>query len=103
MELAAALKSLGVKVTVLVRTDRLMSKQLDKMAAEILKEEIEKRDIEILFNSEIAKVNGFGRVTHVELKDGKKYLRTESYMQWEQAPISFWQTDLDWIWEKESK
>ncbi|WP_109019962.1 nitrate reductase [Leptospira kobayashii] len=72
LELAAALKSLGVKVTVLVRTDRLMSKQLDKMAAEILKEEIEKRDIEILFNSEIAKVNGFGRVTHVELKDGKK-------------------------------
>ncbi|MCW7487726.1 nitrate reductase [Leptospira meyeri] len=72
LELAAALKSLNVKVTVLVRTDRLMSKQLDSIACEILKEEIEKRDIEVLFNSEISKVNGFGRVTNVELKDGRK-------------------------------
>lgn len=72
LELASALKSLQVKVTVLVRTDRLMSKQLDLVACEILREEIESRGIEVLFNSEIAKVHGFDRVSYVELKDGKK-------------------------------
>ncbi|MCW7503027.1 nitrate reductase [Leptospira paudalimensis] len=72
LELASALKSLGVKVTVLVRTNRLMSKQLDVVACDILKEEIESRGIEVLFNSEIKKVHGYDRVTYVELKDGKK-------------------------------
>ncbi|EOQ88699.1 molybdopterin oxidoreductase [Leptospira yanagawae serovar Saopaulo str. Sao Paulo = ATCC 700523] len=72
LELASALKSLGVKVTVLVRTNRLMSKQLDSIACEILREEIESRGIEVSFNSEISKVHGYDRVTYVELKDGKK-------------------------------
>ncbi|TGL75978.1 nitrate reductase [Leptospira jelokensis] len=72
LELASALKSLGVKVTVLVRTNRLMSKQLDSIACEILREEIESRGIDISFNSEISKVHGYDRVTFVELKDGKK-------------------------------
>nr|WP_198008580.1 nitrate reductase [Leptospira terpstrae] len=72
LELAAALKTLNVKVTVLVRTDRLMSKQLDSVACDILKDEILNRGIEVLFNSEISKVNGYGRITNVELKDGRK-------------------------------
>jgi len=72
LELAVALKSLNVKVTILVRTNRLMSKQLDEVGCDILREEIQNRDIEILFNSEISKVNGIGRVTTVELKDGTK-------------------------------
>ncbi|TGM86042.1 nitrate reductase [Leptospira levettii] len=72
LELASALKSLGVKVSVLVRTNRLMSKQLDAVACEILKEEIESRGIEVIFNSEIKKVHGYDRVSYVELKDGKK-------------------------------
>ncbi|XDD45825.1 molybdopterin-dependent oxidoreductase [Leptospira sp. WS39.C2] len=72
LELAAALKSLNVKVTVLVRTDRLMSKQLDVVACDILREEIIERGIEVLFHSEISKVHGYDRVSFVELKDGRK-------------------------------
>ncbi len=70
LELAAALKSLGVKVTVLVRTDRLMSKQLDQIAGEILREEIEKRGIQILYNTEISKIIGKPRIHRVKLNDG---------------------------------
>lgn len=87
LELASALKSLGVKVTVLVRTNRLMSKQLDSIACEILREEIESRGIEVSFNSEISKVHGYDRVTYVELKDGKKYIQMVSFMRWVQVQI----------------
>ncbi|TGM34838.1 nitrate reductase [Leptospira biflexa] len=72
LELASALKSLGVNVTVLVRTDRLMSKQLDAVACEILSEEIHNRGIEVIYRSEISKVHGYDRVSFVELKDGRK-------------------------------
>ncbi|TGK07310.1 NAD(P)H-nitrite reductase [Leptospira semungkisensis] len=70
LELAAALKSLNVDVTVVVRTDRLMSKQLDPISGEILKEEIEKRGIRVLFNTEISKVSGTERLETVKFKDG---------------------------------
>lgn len=71
LEVAAALKSVQVRVTVLVRTDRLMSKQLDPIASEILKEEIESRGIEIIFEAEITKIKGTSKVQNVKLSDGK--------------------------------
>ncbi|WP_039948918.1 molybdopterin-dependent oxidoreductase [Leptospira fainei] len=70
LELAAALRVVGVNVTILVRTDRLMSKQLDKVACDILKEEIEAKGIRIIFNAEISKIVGVPRVDKVKLSDG---------------------------------
>ncbi|PJZ71206.1 NAD(P)H-nitrite reductase [Leptospira perolatii] len=74
LELAAALKSNGVLVTILVRTDRLMSKQLDPIASAILKDEILDRGINILFNSQISKIKGTTRVMSVKLSDGSEII-----------------------------
>ncbi|PJZ57088.1 molybdopterin-dependent oxidoreductase [Leptospira barantonii] len=71
LELAAALRSLHVRVSVLIRTDRLMSKQLDPIAGEILNEEIESRGIEIIRNAEIVKIKGTSRVQSVKLSNGE--------------------------------
>ncbi|PJZ49672.1 NAD(P)H-nitrite reductase [Leptospira saintgironsiae] len=70
LELAAALKGVGVQVTVLVRSDRLMSQKLDAVGAEILKEEILSRGIELIFECEISKIEGTERVSKVQLTNG---------------------------------
>ncbi|PKA17493.1 NAD(P)H-nitrite reductase [Leptospira haakeii] len=70
LELAAALRSLHVNVTVLVRTDRLMSKQLDEISGEILRKEVEARGIQILFDTEISKVYGTERLESIKFRDG---------------------------------
>lgn len=71
LELAAALRSIGARVTVLVRTDRLMSKQLDVIASAILREEIEERGIKIVFEAELSKIVGFPRAEKVKLSNGQ--------------------------------
>lgn len=70
LEVAAALVGSGVKVTVLVRTDRLMSKQLDSVGGDILREEILKRGIDIVFDAEISKIEGDEKISRVKLNNG---------------------------------
>lgn len=71
LEVAAALASGGVRVTVLVRGDRLMSKQLDSIGSEILREEILRRGIELVFDSEIVRIDGEEKVYRAKLSNGE--------------------------------
>ncbi len=70
LELAGALKSQKVDVTLLVRGNKLMAKQLDDIAAEILKQEILERGIEIKFGVEIKSFKGNDRISTLKLSDG---------------------------------
>lgn len=75
LELAGALNSMGVKVTILQRSDSLMRGQLDALGAEILHEEVENRGIKVLFNEEVERIedkDGNGKVDNLVLKSGKK-------------------------------
>ena len=52
--------------------DRLMERQLDAPAAELLKSLVERKGIEILLNASTARIHGETRVEGVELADGRR-------------------------------
>jgi ferredoxin-nitrate reductase len=68
LEMADALHQLGIKVTMVHRSSRLMDKQLDVLASSLLAESIRERGITILFNEEIRTFYGLERVKQVMLK-----------------------------------
>ena len=55
--------------------DRLMERQLDAPAAELLKSLVERKGIEILLNANTARIHGETRVEGVELADGRRIRR----------------------------
>src|SRR5205823_6710321 len=58
-------------VTLVHLMDRLMERQLDAPAAELLKSLVERKGIEILLNANTARIHGVTRVEGVELVDGR--------------------------------
>ena len=72
LELAGSLASLGIEVTIIQRSSRLMRGQLDDMGSDILNDEIINRKIEIIYNDEVASFEGDTHLKAIELKSGKK-------------------------------
>jgi nitrite reductase [NAD(P)H] large subunit len=68
--LAKAGAQRGTDVTVLHLLDRLMERQLDPHAAQMLKRAVEAKGITVRLAAETARILGNGRVEAVELKDG---------------------------------
>src|SRR5258705_827813 len=71
LEAAYGLAKAGAPVTLLQLMDRLMERQLDASAAELLKSLVERKVSEILLNSNTARIHGVTRVEGVELVDGR--------------------------------
>jgi ferredoxin-nitrate reductase len=67
LELAAALRAVGCEVVVLQRSDRLMGKQLDAVAAGHLAEELALRGIRVLFNTALVELAGGERLEAVRV------------------------------------
>lgn len=57
IEMADALNELGLNVSLVARGNKLMSKQLDDMAANILKKELKEKGIQLLFNHSLEDIN----------------------------------------------
>lgn len=72
LEAAYGLAKSGAEVTLAHVTDRLMERQLDKDAAELLKRIIESKGIEILLEVRTTAIIGDERVTAIELADGRR-------------------------------
>jgi ferredoxin-nitrate reductase len=72
LELAASLREIGVRVTLIHRSGRFMERQLDTLSSDLLYQELLDRGIEIYFNEEIQMFNGQERLEGVQLKSGKK-------------------------------
>ena len=53
LELAAALRSVNINITIVQRASRLMERQLDTIASKLLAEEVIDRDIQIYFDNEV--------------------------------------------------
>jgi ferredoxin-nitrate reductase len=68
LEMADALHELGIKVTIVHRSSRLMDKQLDVLASSLLTETVRERGITVLFNEEIRNFYGSSQVKSVVLK-----------------------------------
>jgi nitrite reductase (NADH) large subunit len=72
LEAAYGLAKAGAPVTLLHLMDRLMERQLDAPAAQLLKSLVERKGISILLNANTARLHGESRVEGVELADGRR-------------------------------
>jgi nitrite reductase (NADH) large subunit len=71
LEAAHGLAKAGASVTLVHLMDRLMERQLDVVAADMLRRAVEARGVKVLLESETARVIGSRRAEAVELKDGR--------------------------------
>ncbi len=71
LEAAHGLTKAGARVTLIHLMDRLMERQLDVAAAEMLRRQIERRGVNVLLEAETARIIGSRQVEAVELKDGR--------------------------------
>jgi nitrite reductase (NADH) large subunit len=72
LEAAYGLAKAGAPVTLVHLMDRLMERQLDAPAAELLKSLVERKGIKILLNACTAQLHGETHVEEVELVDGRR-------------------------------
>ncbi|MET4296643.1 nitrite reductase (NADH) large subunit [Bradyrhizobium sp. LB8.2] len=72
LEAAYGLAKAGAPVTLLHLMDRLMERQLDAPAADLLKTLVERKGIRILLNASTVRIHGEGQVEGVELADGSR-------------------------------
>ncbi|XWW45731.1 molybdopterin-dependent oxidoreductase [Fibrella sp. USSR17] len=71
LELAASLRQIDVRVSVIQRIGRFMERQLDPLASDLLYQDLLDRGIEVYFNEEVQTFEGHEQVTGVRLKSGK--------------------------------
>ena len=72
LEAAYGLAKAGAEVTLVHLMDRLMERQLDAPAAQLLKSLVERKGIEVLLNANTAALHGEAGVEAVELADGRR-------------------------------
>lgn len=72
LEAAYGLAKAGAPVTLLHLMDRLMERQLDLPAADLLKTLVERKGIRIVLNASTKCIHGDGHVEAVELADGSR-------------------------------
>jgi nitrite reductase (NADH) large subunit len=71
LEAAYGLAKAGTQVTLVHLMDRLMERQLDAPAADLLKTLVERKGIEVLLNANTARLHGEKFVEGIELTDGR--------------------------------
>jgi nitrite reductase (NADH) large subunit len=72
LEAAYGLAKAGVPVTLIHLMDRLMERQLDAPAADLLKTLVERKGVKVLLNANTARVHGEKFVEGIELTDGRR-------------------------------
>jgi nitrite reductase (NADH) large subunit len=72
LEAAYGLAKAGTPVTLLHLMDRLMERQLDAPAADLLKTLVESKGVNVLLNANTARIHGGAKVEGVELADGRR-------------------------------
>jgi nitrite reductase (NADH) large subunit len=72
LEAAYGLAKAGAPVTLIHLMDRLMERQLDAPAADLLKTLVERKGIEVLLNANTARLHGEKFVEGIELTDGRR-------------------------------
>ena len=72
LEAAYGLARGGASVTLVHLMDRLMERQLDLPAAELLKSLVARKGIQVLLNADTARLHGESRVEAIELSDERR-------------------------------
>jgi nitrite reductase (NADH) large subunit len=72
LEAAYGLAKAGAPVTLIHLMDRLMERQLDAPAADLLKTLVERKGVKVLLNANTARLDGEKAVEGIELTDGRR-------------------------------
>lgn len=72
LELATSLREIGMEITVIQRSSRLMDRQLDALGSQLLHEEILDKGVEIYYNDEVQNFLGNEHLKGIKLKSGKE-------------------------------
>lgn len=72
LECARGLQARGMEVSVVHLMDRLMERQLDGPAAELVRAEVERLGIRVVLSTTTRRIEGTGRVERVVLTDGEE-------------------------------
>jgi ferredoxin-nitrate reductase len=71
LELAASLREMDVRVSIVHRSSRFLDRQLDPLGSQLLHEEIIDQGCEIYYSDEVQLFNGQSRLTGVRLRSGR--------------------------------
>ena len=72
LEMAASLREIGVKITIVQRISRFLNRQLDPLGSQLLHEEMVDQGCDIYYNDEIQLFYGRNKLTGVGLASGRK-------------------------------
>ncbi|MGN6179357.1 MAG: molybdopterin-dependent oxidoreductase, partial [Mucilaginibacter sp.] len=72
LEMAASLREIGSRVTVIHRTSRFLNKQLDALGSQLLHEEMVDQGCDIYYNDEVLLYYGRTKLTGIGLRSGRK-------------------------------
>jgi len=72
LEMAASLREVGTKVSIIQRISRFLDRQLDPLGSQLLQEEMLDQGCDLYFNDEVELYYGRSRLTGVGLKSGRR-------------------------------
>ncbi|WP_448699287.1 molybdopterin-dependent oxidoreductase [Mucilaginibacter sp. AW1-3] len=72
LEMAASLREIGMKITVIQRTSRFLNRQLDALGSQLLHEEMIDQGCDIYYDDEVQLYYGRDKLTGIGLKSGTR-------------------------------
>lgn len=72
LEMAASLREIGIKITIIHRTSRFLNRQLDALGSQLLHEEMTDQGCDIYYDDEVQLFYGRSKLTGIGLKSGRK-------------------------------
>jgi len=72
LEMAASLREIGIKITIIHRTSAFLNRQLDALGSQLLAEEMADQGCDIYFDDEVQLFYGRSKLTGIGLKSGRK-------------------------------
>jgi ferredoxin-nitrate reductase len=71
LEMAASLREMGIKITIVQRVSRFLNRQLDTLGSQLLHEEMTDQGCDIYYDDEVQLFYGRSKLTGVVLKSGR--------------------------------
>ncbi len=72
LEMAASLREMGIKITIVQRTSKFLNRQLDDLGSRLLHEEMVDQGCDIFYDDEVQLYYGRSKLTGIGLKSGRK-------------------------------
>jgi ferredoxin-nitrate reductase len=72
LEMAASLREIGMRITVIQRTSRFLNRQLDPLGSQMLHDEIIDQGCDVFYDDEVQLYYGRNKLTGIGLKSGRK-------------------------------